>query len=230
MNSGVVQQINATRCLEGRTERLWSQTPCADCSTSGPSGVREARRYWRRSVVRNLEMTRGEHNGRPGASLTKWVLADERTLVFGAHLGTPRLGYLHHGIYVGGGHVVHYAGYVNGVHRGPVEEIELARFTDGRSLWIASGTKSIFESSEVIRRARSRLGESRYRLTTNNCEHVCEWCVTGEPRSFQVEAWLAWPRRAVAMLVTILVGIQSRLRQIGSGRMHTPLNATDAPS
>ena len=186
-----MQHINATRCLEGRTERAGSETPCADCSTS-----------------------------------TKWLLADERTLAFGAHLGTPRLGYLHHGIYVGGGHVVHYAGYVHGIHRGPVEEIELARFTDGRSLWVASGTKSIFESSEVIRRARSRLGESRYRLMTNNCEHFCEWCVTGKPRSFQVEAWLSWPRRVVAMLVETVADFLSRWGQIGSGRAHAPLSAT----
>jgi Lecithin retinol acyltransferase len=165
-----------------------------------------------------------------GVGRQKWVLADERTLAFGAHLGTPRLGYLHHGIYVGGGRVVHYAGYVHGVRRGPVEEIELARFRDGRSLWLASGAKSLFESSEVIRRARSRLGESRYRLMTNNCEHFCEWCVTGEPRSFQVDAWLAWPRRAVAMLVKTLADFSSRFGQIGSGRVNIPLSATDARS
>jgi len=39
----------------------------------------------------------------------------------------------------------------------------------------------------VVARARSRLGENRYRLTTNNCEHFCEWCLSGESRSEQVE-------------------------------------------
>jgi Lecithin retinol acyltransferase len=29
-------------------------------------------------------------------------------------------------------------------------------------------------TTEVMRRARSRLGEDRYRLLSNNCEHFCE--------------------------------------------------------
>jgi hypothetical protein len=46
----------------------------------------------------------------------------------------------------------------------------------------------------IIDRARSRLGERRYRLLRNNCEHFSEWCIVGEPRSAQVEKWLALPR------------------------------------
>jgi hypothetical protein len=45
----------------------------------------------------------------------------------------------------------------------------------------------------VIRRARSRLGENRYRLLRNNCEHFCEWCVHGISRSLQVERVLRFP-------------------------------------
>jgi hypothetical protein len=52
-----------------------------------------------------------------------------------------------------------------------------------------------FEAWEVVRRARSRIGEDNYRLLTNNCEHFCEWCLRGEPRSYQVEARLALPLR-----------------------------------
>ena len=48
-----------------------------------------------------------------------------------------------------------------------------------------------FRAGEVIRRARSRVGEDCYRLLTNNCEHFCEWCLRGEHRSYQVEALLA---------------------------------------
>jgi hypothetical protein len=106
----------------------------------------------------------------------------------GSHLVTPRRGYLHHGIYVGDGWVVHYAGLAGGLHGGPVEEVPLNRFTRGRPVWIKSHALSPFESREVIQRARSRLGEDCYRLVTNNCEHFCEWCLRGEPRSYQVEA------------------------------------------
>lgn len=112
------------------------------------------------------------------------------SFALGAHLVTPRRGYLHHGIYVGGDRVVHYAGIAGGLHRGPVEEVPLARFTRGRPVWVKSHAPSSFECQEVIRRARSRVGENCYRLLTNNCEHFCEWCLRGEHRSYQVEALL----------------------------------------
>jgi hypothetical protein len=109
----------------------------------------------------------------------------------GSHLVTPRRGYLHHGIYVGDGRVVHYAGLAGGLHRGPVEEVPMARFTRGHPVWVKSHAPSNFDSREVIRRARSRVGEDGYRLLTNNCEHFCEWCVRGEHRSYQVDALLS---------------------------------------
>jgi Lecithin retinol acyltransferase len=43
----------------------------------------------------------------------------------------------------------------------------------------------------VVHRARSRVGEDGYRLLTNNCEHFCEWCLSGQHRSYQVDALLA---------------------------------------
>jgi len=55
--------------------------------------------------------------------------------------------------------------------------------------------------ADVVRRARSRLGERCYDLLENNCEHFCEWCLRGTARSFQVEAWLTRPR---VMLLSIL--------------------------
>jgi hypothetical protein len=108
----------------------------------------------------------------------------------GAHLVTPRRGYLHHGIYVGEGRVVHYAGLAARLRRGPVEEVSLAGFTCGRPVWVKSHAPQSFDCQEVIRRARSRVGEDRYRILTNNCEHFCEWCLHGEHRSYQVEALL----------------------------------------
>jgi hypothetical protein len=114
-----------------------------------------------------------------------------------SHVVTPRRGYLHHGIYIGGGTVVHYAGLANGLRRGPVEEISLARFAGRHPLWVRSDARPKFDCREVLRRARSRIGEDCYRLLTNNCEHFCEWCLRGEHRSYQVEAWLAGRRRVL---------------------------------
>ncbi|MBM3395582.1 MAG: hydrolase, partial [Betaproteobacteria bacterium] len=41
----------------------------------------------------------------------------------GSHLITPRRGYIHHGVYVGEGRVIHYAGFKGFLRAGPVEEV-----------------------------------------------------------------------------------------------------------
>ena len=113
----------------------------------------------------------------------------------GSHLVTPRLGFTHHGIYVGCGRVVHYGALVRGLHGGPVEEVSLARFAHAHPICVRTNGTVRFNHEEVIRRARSRIGENSYHLLSNNCEHFCEWCLRGEHRSEQVESALALPRR-----------------------------------
>jgi len=115
----------------------------------------------------------------------------------GAHLVTPRCCYTHHGIYVGGGKVVQYQSTLLKLRGGPVEEVSLARFALGRAIWIQIHTSPRFEAAEIVRRARSRIGENRYGLVSNNCEHFCEWCLQDEPRSYQIERLLGRRRRAV---------------------------------
>jgi hypothetical protein len=91
--------------------------------------------------------------------------------------------------------VVHYRSLVRNFCRGPVEEVSLACFAQKRPIWVRGNSAARFDSIEVMRRARSRLGEDRYRLLSNNCEHFCEWCLRDEHRSYQVERLLALPRR-----------------------------------
>jgi hypothetical protein len=105
----------------------------------------------------------------------------------GAHLITPRLGFTHHGIYVGGGKVVHYGTLAHGFHRQPVEEVRIKRFADGHRVWMRIHENVLFEPMQIIERARSRVGEDRYGLFTNNCEHFCEWCLHGVSLSYQVQ-------------------------------------------
>ena len=107
-------------------------------------------------------------------------------LVPGMHLIVYRRGYTHHGIYLGDGRVVHYAGRIKYPH-GLIEEISLAEFSEGRALRAEKWRTGRFNGNEIVRRARSRLGERRYDLLRNNCEHFCNWCRLGENRSFQVE-------------------------------------------
>ena len=127
----------------------------------------------------------------------------------GTHLMVYRRGYTHHGIYLGGGRVVHYAGRIK-YPRGLVEETSLAEFAEGRALRAEKRPAVRFDGDEIVRRARSRLGERRYDLLRNNCEHFCNWCRLGENRSFQVE-WLTSP---VRLLLSAAVRLCSTYRSI----------------
>jgi hypothetical protein len=128
-------------------------------------------------------------------------LDPEREPPLGAHVVTPRRGYTHHGIYVGGGRVVQYGGLSWGLRRGAVEEVPLWQFAQGNTVWVRVTESSWFDQHEVVRRARLRLGEDRYNVLTNNCEHFCEWCVRGEHRSYQVDERIAGCRGILLILI-----------------------------
>jgi hypothetical protein len=88
--------------------------------------------------------------------------------------------YEHHGIDCGDGTVIHY--------RKPSETIErtsLATFTQGKKVYERQYPTS-FLPDAVIQRAKSRLGERKYNLLFNNCEHFATWCKTGFSDSQQV--------------------------------------------
>src|SRR4051812_18750410 len=111
----------------------------------------------------------------------------------GAHLVTPRKWYEHHGLYVGDGRVVHYAGFSRLLHRGPVEEISLEQFAKRFGFRVEPHAIAAFPPEEIIGRARTRLGEDRYGVLSNNCEHFVHWCVSGCARSGQVEKLFKHP-------------------------------------
>jgi hypothetical protein len=117
----------------------------------------------------------------------EWELAADAIPPIGAHVVSSRLGYTHHGIHVGDGRIVHYSGLSRNWRGGPVEEVSLAEFARGRSTRVRVHVGARFDSDAVVGRARARLGEDRYRALSNNCEHLCEWCIYGEHRSHQVE-------------------------------------------
>jgi hypothetical protein len=154
------------------------------------------------------------------------LLASNELPPSGVHVISRRRGYLHHGIYVGDGKVVHYGGLAWGLRRGPLEETSFSRFSLGQPVWIRRGHATCFAREEVVRRARSRLGEDRYRVLTNNCEHFCEWCLRGEPRSYQVDRWFSWLQRGVRTM-SVLFAVSS-LARLGPGRSNRHLAGTYA--
>ncbi len=135
-----------------------------------------------------------EWKGNTGAAVTWSDFSMRAEPPLGAQLVTPRRGYTHHGLYVGDGKVVHYAGLSGALLAGPIEEVPVARFACGQKVWIEPGLSPKYTGAEVVRRARSRLGENHYRLLTNNCEHFCMWCLCGVARSAQVDRCLVFPR------------------------------------
>ncbi|VWC74555.1 hydrolase [Burkholderia lata] len=124
-------------------------------------------------------------------------------LPLGAHLVSDRGCYSHHGIYVGDGRVVHYAGLCTSLHRGPIEEVTLERFADGHAVRVMPHPSAAYAGRTAVLRARSRLGEDRYRLLTNNCEHFCTWCVEGTGHSEQVRTCVMHPRTAFRFALSV---------------------------
>lgn len=92
--------------------------------------------------------------------------------------------YQHHGIDCGGGTVIHYR-KTDG--EAQVARTSMAMFTRGNPvtmvLYPRGGT---FVPEVVIQRAESRLGERKYDLFLNNCEHFANWCKTGVSESQQL--------------------------------------------
>jgi Lecithin retinol acyltransferase len=133
------------------------------------------------------------------AASVSQVAGPDQEPTLGTHLVTSRRGYTHHGIYVGNGMVVHYAGLSRSLHSGPVEEVTMSRFSMGRAVRITVHGDSRYSPQEIVLRALSRLGENKYHVLRNNCEHFCNWCISGLSRSTQVERSLAFPLRALVI-------------------------------
>lgn len=117
----------------------------------------------------------------------------EKSLQPGMALGVQRLGYEHYGIYVGvfeGTHfVVQYSDKFNG-GKGRIEPVSLADFQKDDRCWIENFKGAVEYTDAVcqksLERVATRLGEQKYCVATNNCEHLAAWCVTGESQSPQV--------------------------------------------
>jgi hypothetical protein len=69
----------------------------------------------------------------------------------------------------------------------------LEGFSHGHSIRVLRDPRC-FGRCDVVERARARLGERRYRILMNDCEHFCSWALRDECRSRQVERLRGTPR------------------------------------
>lgn len=94
--------------------------------------------------------------------------------------------YEHHGIDCGDGTVIHY--------RKPSETIErtsLEIFARGTLVYLRKYPNGFcFIPDVVVHRAETRLGEHKYNLLFNNCEHFATWCKTGISYSQQIKEFI----------------------------------------
>ena len=130
-------------------------------------------------------------------------------------IGVSRGAYEHYAIYIGNGRIIHYAGENSdfkgkvSIHEAPFEEFlksnkdyfvvsfegEYPVRLQSSTNFISNGffeysnnrVKKVYSAEETVQRAYSRIGETKYSLLNNNCEHFAMWCKTRKSESMQVK-------------------------------------------
>jgi hypothetical protein len=118
--------------------------------------------------------------------------------------------YRHYGIYNNNRSVIHFSpdkGAEISAKNAYIRETTLAEFLKGDELHIDRTIRPFFPPEEIVRRARSLVGElqGEYDLVFFNCEHFARWCATGEPESKQAKTGLAIAGTIAATAVAVLV-------------------------
>ena len=112
--------------------------------------------------------------------------------------------YMHHGIDVGDGTVVHArpddAGRLFG--GGRIVRTSFAEFADGAPVDVVTEPAAVFPREEIVARALAHVGREGYCPVFDNCEHFATWCATGHWASRQIEAVVATLGRVVATATT----------------------------
>ena len=142
----------------------------------------------------------------------------------GDHLGWHRpLGYWHHAIIVRGSSIVdttvriiHYRHYAEPRSKSAYKWTVIEEWIDlrkqlGDLYRIEYRPRTHYSGDVVVERGRSRLGEVRYNLFDNNCEHFALWCKTGVGESEQVETVCASLKRIAHKSLAVMVGIAMRI-------------------
>lgn len=124
--------------------------------------------------------------------------------------------YEHYGIYVGNNKIIHYS-HLNQDTDSSIIETDFEFFLKDSNLYFIFDCKTaykkikslrprnfiirnefrgkdkfrLYSPRETIERAYSRLGETKYNLALNNCEHFAIWCKTGLSKSYQVQHFIS---------------------------------------
>lgn len=97
----------------------------------------------------------------------------------GDHIKVSLGAYEHHGVYTGEGTVVHRT-------QDGVSEVSLAEFSEGHFIEKVPHSDRLGKRKDVVRRARSYIGDNDYNLVFGNCEHFANKMISGRSESSQV--------------------------------------------
>jgi hypothetical protein len=97
--------------------------------------------------------------------------------------------YLHHGVDLGNGTIVHARphDFRNPFGGGRVVRTTLAEFAEGRGVRVRNEPAAAFSPDEIADRALVHVGRDGYDPVIDNCEHFATWCATGSRTSRQVD-------------------------------------------
>ena len=97
--------------------------------------------------------------------------------------------YLHHGVDLGDGTVVHARphDFRNPFGGGRVVRTTMAEFAQGRAVRVRNDPPAAFPPDEIAARACAHVDRDGYDLVVDNCEHFATWCATGRRASRQVD-------------------------------------------
>jgi len=126
--------------------------------------------------------------------------------------------YLHHGVDLGDGTVVHARphDFRNPFGGGRVVRTSLAEFAEGRGVRVRNEPPAAFAPDEIADRALAHVGRDGYDPVIDNCEHFATWCATGSRTSRQVDIVMGRvaagaSRAAVAISARAAVGTAERV-------------------
>lgn len=114
--------------------------------------------------------------------------------------------YLHHGIDLGDGTVVHARpdDFRNPLGGGRVVRTSVEEFSRGAMVRVRNDPPATYTAAEVAERALAHEGREGYDLVIDNCEHFATWCATGRRASRQVDIVMARMAAAVSRTTSAL--------------------------
>ena len=126
--------------------------------------------------------------------------------------------YMHHGIDVGDGTVVHARpdDFRNPFGGGRVVRTSWDEFAAGRPVRVTTDPPAVFPPEEIVARALAHEGREGYSPLVDNCEHFATWCATGSRTSRQVEIVMA---RVAAAAARTAAAVSARVAAGAAERM-----------